>query len=158
MPQHCRPSEDPFHSGAYGTAVVQGVQWSDALVGGAITVATTDNVAITTTDTNGAAAAADLARPKYTKINAALKHFFAYNIENGRGSTNFQISQHDIEDTYLPSFEAPIVQADAKGYMCSYSSVNGAPSCGSAFLSGTVRGFLTDIYTRACHWFPRMLA
>ena len=22
-------------------------------------------------------------------------------------------------DTYLPSFEAPVVQADAKGYMCS---------------------------------------
>ena len=76
---------------------------------------------------------------RYTKINAALKHFFAYSVESGRGSTNFNISQHDIYDTYLPSFEAPIVKADAKGYMCSYSSVNGVASCGSAFLSGTAR-------------------
>ena len=96
------PSEDPFHSGEYGTAVVRGVQWS----GGAD----------------------DLHGKTYTKINAALKHFFAYSVESGRGSTNFNISQHDIYDTYLPSFEAPIVKADAKGYMCSYASVNGQPS------------------------------
>ena len=94
------PSEDPFHSGAYGTAVVNGVQWSDALA--------VDQVRI-------GASRAGAAR--YTKINAALKHFFAYSVESGRGSTNFEISQHDIQDTYLPSFEAPIVQADAKGYM-----------------------------------------
>ena len=83
------PSEDPFHSGAYGTAVVRGVQWG-----------------------------ADGDR-KYTKINAALKHFWAYSVESGRGGTNFEISAHDIADTYLPSFEAPIREADAKGYMCS---------------------------------------
>ena len=90
-----------------------------------------------------------------------FQHFFAYSVESGRGSTNFNISEHDIYDTvwarpglykrpqrlqaflkrfcmaflygraglltaknggvgpgqYLPSFEAPIVQADAKGYM-----------------------------------------
>ena len=62
-----------------------------------------------------------------------------YSVEGGRGSTDFNVSQHDIYDTYLPSFEAPIVQADAKGYMCAYTSVNGVPSCGSAFLSGTAR-------------------
>eukprot|EP01043_Picozoa_sp_COSAG02_P021730 COSAG02_NODE_1112_length_14506_cov_31.458944_8_plen_108_part_00 len=96
------PSEDPWHSGEYGTAVVTGVQWSGAQ--------------------------ATSTPKRYTKINAALKHFFAYSVESGRGSTNFNISQHDIYDTYLPSFAAPIVKADAKGYMCSYASVNGQPS------------------------------
>eukprot|EP01050_Picozoa_sp_SAG11_P017189 SAG11_NODE_2449_length_3349_cov_1.549846_1_plen_111_part_00 len=89
------PTEDPWYSGEYGTAVVEGVQWTGS-----------------TASPNGR---------RYTKINAALKHFFAYSVEGGRGSTNFNISQHDIYDTYLPSFEAPIVQADAKGYMCAYT-------------------------------------
>jgi beta-glucosidase-like glycosyl hydrolase len=80
------PSEDPYHSGAYGAAVVRGVQWGKD--------------------------------SKYTKINAALKHFWAYSMESGRGHSNFEISAHDIADTYLPSFEAPIVESDAKGYMC----------------------------------------
>ena len=31
------------------------------------------------------------------------------------------------------------MQADAKGYMCAYTSVNGLPSCGSDFLSGMAR-------------------
>lgn len=103
------PSEDPWHSGEYGTAVVSGVQWSGVSTASAEPQATPPG-------------------KHYTKINAALKHFFAYSVESGRGSTNFNISKHDIYDTYLPSFEAPIVQADAKGYMCSYASVNGQPS------------------------------
>lgn len=115
------PSEDPWHSGEYGTAVVSGVQWSGA-------------------PTAAAESQATLAGKRYTKINAALKHFFAYSVESGRGSTNFNISQHDIYDTYLPSFEAPIVQADAKGYMCSYASVNGQPSWyTSALISMSLR-------------------
>ena len=123
------PSEDPFHSGAYGTAVVNGVQWSQAL-----------SVEDALKGTGGAPAQRPQLQPKrYTKINAALKHFYAYSVESGRGSTDFKVSAHDIEDTYLPSFEAPIVQADAKGYMCAYTSVNGLPSCGSDFLSGTAR-------------------
>ena len=72
-------------------------------------------------------------------MNAALKHVFAYNAEAGRGSTNFNISAHDVQDTYLPSFEAPVVQSDAKGYMCAYSSVNGEPGCGNKFLKHTFR-------------------
>lgn len=104
------PSEDPFHSGSYGAAVVAGVQWN-----------------------------VDGTRTGPTKINAALKHVFAYNAESGRGSTNFDISSHDIQDTYLPSFEAPVVESDAKGYMCAYSSVNGEPGCGSPFLKRTFR-------------------
>ena len=122
------PSEDPFHAGAYGTAVVNGVQWG------------VDSSSSSSSSSSSAAAAVPAAAKRYTKINAALKHFFAYSIEDGRGSTDYTISAHDIADTYLPSFEAPIVQADAKGYMCAYSSVNGVPSCGSSFLSRTARG------------------
>ena len=53
------PSEDPWHSGEYGTAVVNGVQWAGP--GGA------------PPSTSG---------KRYTKMNAALKHFFAYSVES----------------------------------------------------------------------------
>lgn len=84
------PSEDPFHSGAYGTSVVNGVQWSQAL--------SVDDVLQSLAASN-ANANTRPGQKKYTKINAALKHFYAYSVESGRGSTDFKISEHDIQDT-----------------------------------------------------------
>lgn len=49
--------------------------------------------------------------PKYTKAIGALKHYTIYSVEAGRGSTYFRISAHDIEDTYLPQFKAPVTEA-----------------------------------------------
>ena len=46
--------------------------------------------------------------------------------EEGRGSTYFAISAHDIEDTYLPQFKAPVQKARSLGYMCSYAALTNA--------------------------------
>ena len=59
----------------------------------------------------------------YTKAIGALKHYTIYSVEAGRGSTYFTISAHDIEDTYLPQFKAPVTQAGSLGYMCSYAAL-----------------------------------
>ena len=55
---------------------------------------------------------------KYTKAIGALKHYTIYSVKSGRGHTYFDISAHDIEDTYLPQFKAPVVEAQSLGYMC----------------------------------------
>ena len=38
-----------------------------------------------------------------------------YSVENGRGSTYFDISTFDVEDTYLPAFKAPVTEARSLG-------------------------------------------
>ena len=91
------PSEDPFHSGQYGVAYTKGLQWGN--------------------DT------------RYTKAIGALKHYTIYSVEDSgghgekRGSDYFEIAMRDIEETYLPQFKAPVVEAKSLGYMCSYAAL-----------------------------------
>jgi hypothetical protein len=54
-------------------------------------------------------------------LKAGLKHFTAYSTETNRMSAFFNITAHDLWDSYL---------------------------CGALFL--------TEVYTRGCHWFPRV--
>ena len=95
------PGEDPTHAGVYATEYTIGVQGES--------------------DTHEQSGG-------YTKVIAALKHYTAYSVETGRGSTNFWISQHDMEETYLPPYRMAIEKANNLGIMCSYASVNGVPS------------------------------
>ena len=89
------PSEDPFHSGRYGVAYTKSLQWGKD--------------------------------SRYTKAIGALKHYTIYSVENSgghgaaRGSSYFPIAMKDIEETYLPQFKAPVVEANSLGYMCSYA-------------------------------------
>ena len=53
--------------------------------------------------------------PKYVKAIGALKHYTIYSEEAHRGQSYFAISSHDIEDTYLPQFKAPVVEAKSLG-------------------------------------------
>ena len=59
----------------------------------------------------------------------ALKHYTIYSVENSgghgdsRGSSYFPIAMRDIEETYLPQFKAPVVEANSLGYMCSYAAL-----------------------------------
>ena len=87
-----RCGQDPFHSGQYGVAYTKGLQWGN--------------------DT------------RYTKAIGALKHYTIYSVENSggknggsegfsRGSDYFEIAMKDIEETYLPQFKAPVVEACA---------------------------------------------
>eukprot|EP00040_Diaphanoeca_grandis_P010065 m.51547 g.51547 ORF g.51547 m.51547 type:complete len:852 (+) comp21462_c0_seq2:24-2579(+) len=89
---------------------------------------------------------------KYTKAIGALKHYTIYSDEATRGRSYFEISAHDIEDTYLPQFKAPVVEAGSLGYMCSYAALTNAelipnseepshphsePCCASKFFAQT---------------------
>ena len=73
---------------------------------------------------------------RYTKAVGALKHYTIYSVEDSgghgarRGSSYFPIAMRDIEDTYLPQFKAPVVEAGSLGYMCSYAALT-SPSISS---------------------------
>jgi beta-glucosidase-like glycosyl hydrolase len=75
------------------------------------------------------------ADPNYTKAIGALKHYTMYSVEQGRGSTYFEISSYDVEDTYLPQFKTSVMQGGSLGYMCSYAALTNAeliPDSGEA--------------------------
>jgi beta-glucosidase len=59
------------------------------------------------------------------KVAAAFKHLTAYSREIGRMSDNYNISDYDLSDTYLPAFANGISHNPGSGFMCSYTSVNG---------------------------------
>ena len=58
-----------------------------------------------------------------------LKHFAAYSQEHNRGADSYNISQHDLFETYLAQYEIAFVEGRASGAMCSYTGVNGHPMC-----------------------------
>ena len=70
-------------------------------------------------------------RPKMISL---LKHFAAYSQEKNRGADSYDISTHDLFETYLPQYEMAFKQGGAAGAMCSYTGVNGQPSCANGFL------------------------
>jgi len=74
----------------------------------------------------------------YPKLMAYLKHFTAYSRETGRGHDDYNISLHDLFDTYLPQYEMGLKEGNATGVMCSYNAVNGAPMCSNDFLLNQV--------------------
>ena len=70
-----------------------------------------------------------------------LKHFAAYSQEHNRGADSYNISQHDLFETYLAQYEIAFVEGRASGAMCSYTGVNGHPMCANgAILNGVLRG------------------
>ena len=66
----------------------------------------------------------------------------AYDLEGwnntGRDSYNAVVTDADLADYYLPSFQTCVQSANVSGLMCSYNALNGVPTCASSFL-------LTDI-------------
>ena len=59
----------------------------------------------------------------YLKLIATPKHFAGYSLEEidgiSRHEFNAVIAARDMEDSYLPIFEALVRDAGAKGIMCS---------------------------------------
>jgi beta-glucosidase-like glycosyl hydrolase len=72
------------------------------------------------------------------KSSACCKHFAAYSIENWHGNSrhafNAQVSERDLEETYLPAFRACVTRGKASCVMCSYNKINGIPACMSPLL------------------------
>ncbi|KAG5715228.1 putative exo-1,4-beta-xylosidase bxlB [Termitomyces sp. T112] len=105
------PGEDPFHISQYVLNLVDGLQ------GG-------------------------IDPTPYFKIVADCKHYAAYDIENWEGndrtSFNAVVTNQDLSEYYLPSFQSCVRDAKVGSMMCSYNSVNGIPSCANSYLLQTI--------------------
>jgi beta-glucosidase len=72
--------------------------------------------------------------PKYLKALSTPKHFAVHSgPEPTRHTVDVQVSNHDLEDTYLPAFRATVT-AGAGSVMCAYNSVDGKPACAQPLL------------------------
>jgi beta-glucosidase len=73
--------------------------------------------------------------PDLPNVVATPKHFAVHSgPESTRHLADVFVSDHDLEDTYLPAFRAAIVDAKAGSIMCAYNRINGQPACGSELL------------------------
>lgn len=67
--------------------------------------------------------------PKYLKALATPKHFAVHSgPEPTRHTVDIKVSDHDLEDTYLPAFRATVTSG-AGSVMCAYNAVDGKPAC-----------------------------
>ena len=77
--------------------------------------------------------------PRYLKMVATPKHFAVHSGPEGlRHSFDAIASEKDLRETYLPAFEACIVEAGAYSIMGAYNRTNGEPCCASKTLLGDI--------------------
>jgi beta-glucosidase len=70
--------------------------------------------------------------PKYLKTIATAKHYAVHSgPEPLRHTFNVAVDERDLQDTYLPQFEAAVREGGARSVMCAYNSVDGQPACAS---------------------------
>ena len=50
---------------------------------------------------------------------ACSKHYTAYSVETNRAGIDEQISEFDLQDTYLPQYGIAFTEGKAAGVMCS---------------------------------------
>ena len=68
----------------------------------------------------------------YLRVVATPKHFAVHSgPEGGRHGFDAAVSEHDLWDTYLPAFEAAVVEGGAWSVMCAYNRLDGVPACGN---------------------------
>jgi len=69
--------------------------------------------------------------PRYLRVVATPKHFAVHSgPEGGRHGFDAVATEHDLWDTYLPAFEAAVVEGGAWSVMCAYNRLGGSPACG----------------------------
>lgn len=80
--------------------------------------------------------------PVYLKLVATPKHFAVHSgPELERHYFDARVSERDLYETYLPAFEACVVEAKAASVMGAYNRLNGEPCCASpALLRKILRG------------------
>jgi len=72
---------------------------------------------------------------KYLKLVATPKHFAVHSGPEGlRHKFDAQVSDKDLWETYLPAFEACVIEAKAASVMGAYNRTNGEPCCASPTL------------------------
>jgi beta-glucosidase len=73
--------------------------------------------------------------PKYLKAAACAKHYAVHSgPEPSRHVDNFNTSDYDLWDTYLPAFKELVTKANVAGVMCAYNAFRKQPCCGSDLL------------------------
>jgi beta-glucosidase len=73
--------------------------------------------------------------PRYLRTVATAKHFAVHSgPEPERHRFDADPTEHDLRETYLPAFEAAVVEGGARSVMCAYNRVRGDPACASASL------------------------
>lgn len=73
--------------------------------------------------------------PKYLKLVATAKHFAVHSgPEKSRHEDNYQTSNKDLYETYLPAFEAAVKEANVHSVMCAYNRFRDEACCGSNLL------------------------
>nr|OQO22580.1 hypothetical protein B0A51_11843 [Rachicladosporium sp. CCFEE 5018] len=68
------------------------------------------------------------------QVIATCKHYAAYDVESGRYGNNYNPSQQDLADYFLPAFKTCVRDVSVGSIMCSYNAVGGYPSCASYYL------------------------
>ena len=77
---------------------------------------------------------------EYLKAGACAKHFAVHSgPEKLRHEFNAIADKKDMEETYLPAFEALVKEAHVESVMGAYNRTNGEPCCASEALMGKLR-------------------
>ncbi|MBZ0288042.1 MAG: glycoside hydrolase family 3 C-terminal domain-containing protein, partial [Anaerolineae bacterium] len=77
--------------------------------------------------------------PTYLKVVATPKHYAVHSgPEHARHTFDVKPSERDLWETYLPAFEACIVEGGAVSIMGAYNRVNREPACASPTLLGKI--------------------
>lgn len=72
---------------------------------------------------------------KHLKVVATAKHFAVHSgPEKSRHEDNYQTSNKDLYETYLPAFEAAVKEAKVHSVMCAYNRYRDEACCGSNLL------------------------
>lgn len=73
--------------------------------------------------------------PNYLKTAACAKHFAVHSgPEKVRHGFNAEATPKDLWETFLPAFQALVVDAKVESVMCAYNSTNGEPCCANKYL------------------------
>lgn len=80
--------------------------------------------------------------PKYLRIAATLKHFYANNTEEGRVWKNSSIDPRNKYELYLEPFRRCIMDGGAEAAMAAYNKINGTPG----MLNSDIQTILKDQY------------
>ncbi|SDA18224.1 beta-glucosidase [Ruminococcus sp. YE71] len=90
---------------------------------------------------------------KVIKAAACAKHLAVHSgPEALRHEFNAVVTPKDMEETYLPAFEALVKEAKVEGIMGAYNRVNGEPACASKFLMGKLDEWGFDGYFVSDCW------
>ena len=90
---------------------------------------------------------------KTMKAAACAKHYAVHSgPEAVRHEFNAEVSKKDIEETYLPAFEALVREAHVEGVMGAYNRVNGEAACASSFLMSKLNEWGFDGYFVSDCW------